>query len=627
MQDLEFRQLVERLKLRVPIEEIVSQRVADLRKKGSLYQARCPFHEERTPSFTVDPRRGTWRCWGACGEGGDVLRFLEKFDGVSFLDALRLLAQHAGEDLPDALFQKRARREDPREAQSYEVLTRAEALYRRSFQGDGGAAARDYMARRGLSPEILERFGVGWAPRDGNPLLKAATQAGVAAELLLSTGLIGRTEEGRRYDFFRGRVTVPIRDRMGRTVGFGARVLPEDEQRADGRPQAKYVNTPETDLFHKGRLIYALDLALAAVRRSRHLVLVEGYTDVMAAHQVGHENVAAVLGTSTTEDHAALIKRTGARRVTLVFDGDDAGRNASLRALRGLLPLGLELVVATLPKGVDPADLLLGEDGAQRFEDLLTGARDWFAWALEDLAPLRGPALAAGVDELFGLFAELANAVERSSRLEELAQGLGLPAADLRTQWAAFEQSRRRGPRARRSRPEEEEPPVEAAAHEVHVAPVDPATERAFEYLLGALLLDNSLIPVYADLLDKCPEGELHTLFQCILTMYDDVDDEEPIHGGRLLTLLGDAPARHRAARLEDLAGTAESPQVLARDQERWLEKRRHESELRALRDELDRSNKELGGAATEERSLLTTLHQELKRRRVPDAAPGSSNP
>ena len=172
MQDLEFRQLIERLKLRSPIEVIVGERISELKKKGALYQARCPFHEERTPSFTVDPRRGTWHCWGACGEGGDVISFVERFDGVSFMDAVRLLAQQAGEELPDSMFKRRSSTDQKAVDARYDVLDRAAKLYRRALSSDEGAAARAYAEGRGLSAETLELFGVGWAPREGNPLLE-----------------------------------------------------------------------------------------------------------------------------------------------------------------------------------------------------------------------------------------------------------------------------------------------------------------------------------------------------------------------------------------------------------------------------------------------------------------------
>ncbi len=635
LQDLEFRQLIERLKLRCPIETIVGERVGDLKKKGALYQARCPFHEERTPSFTVDPRRGTWHCWGACSEGGDVISFLERFDGVSFLDAVRLLAQTAGEDLPETLFRKRSRARDEREVNCLDVLKRAEGLYARNLESpsdDGARAARDYALSRGLTQETLTKFGVGWSPRDGNPLHAAARRSGVTDELLIETGLVKRSDEGRVYDFFRGRLMVPIHDRLGRTIGFGARVLPQDEIRADGRPQAKYVNTPETPLFHKGSLIYASHHAASAVRRNKHLVLVEGYTDVMAAHQAGHENVAAVLGTATTDDHAALVRRLGARRVTLVFDGDQAGRNASQRALVGLLPTGVELFVATLDGGVDPCELILGDNGSERFAELLDGAADWFAWALHGLSGLGGAALANGVDELFELLIRIPKAVERSARIAELSRSLGLPEGDVRLQWREFEasHSNRSRPRRPESRPatasddsdgvKDEYDALDEAALAAHAPDEsDPELERVFESLLGALLLDNSLIPMYGELVAQCPEGDLAGVFRLMLSMYDNADDDQPIDGGRLLSALGEHPLRSRIALLEDHASAAESPLVLARDQELWLERRKHEHELEQMKRAFHSTDHAFDGDTAAKADVLRNLYEELRRRRVPE--------
>lgn len=612
LQDLEFRQFVERLKLRSPIEEVVRERVPELTKRGRLWQARCPFHDERTPSFTVDPQRGTWHCWGACGEGGDVISFLERFEGVEFLDALRLLASRSGEAWPETLVRGRRGASNGEAEARYDVLSRAERLYRRMLATPEGEAARAYAAARGLAPETLAAFGIGWAPRTGSPLLEAAGEAGVPRELLYETGLVRRADDGRAYDFFRGRWMIPIRDRLGRTVGFGGRVLPEDEVRADGRPQAKYVNTAETPLFQKGRLIFGLDLARDEIRRTRNLVLVEGYTDVMALHQVGVRCAAAVLGTATTPDHAALVRRSGARRVTLLFDGDAAGREATRRALAGLLPLELDLRVAVLPAGTDPCDLALGEGGREALGALLEGAEGWFEWALAGLAGLAGPDLAHGVDRLFELLARLEKPVEVSSRLRELAGVIRIPEEDVRGQWRQFRESPVGRPQERSAVETGHPGPGGPSASEgpESVEPIDPALESCFELLLGALLLDNSLIPVYGDLEPECPPGDLRTIFRLILELESDEDDPEPIHAGRILTLLGDDPARHRVGRLEARARTAESPSLLARDQERWLLTRRHEAELERLRRSLHE--------ADSREEVLRDLHARLKNTRLP---------
>lgn len=623
MQDHAFRELVERVKLRSPIEEIVAERVGDLRKQGTLHWARCPFHEERTPSFAVDPRRGTWRCFGACGEGGDALSFVQRFDGVSFLDALRLLARAAGEEVPETLLRKRSRGEEDRLARLHEVLTRAQRFYAERLWSPEGREALAYARGRGFRDETLKAFGAGWAPAQGSPLVETARSSGVEEGLLLATGLARRADDGRLYDFFRGRWMVPIHDRIGRTVGFGGRHLP-----GDTRALGKYVNTPETDLFHKGRLIYGLERAADAVRRSRHLVLVEGYTDVMAAHQAEITNVAAILGTSTTDDHAALVRRSGASRVTLVFDGDEAGRRASVRALAGLLGLDLRLEVASPPDGSDPCDLCLAEGGAQAFRAMLDGASDWFVWLVDGLRGLSGAELGRGVDELFLLLRRLARPVEQDARLGELARELGLSIDALRQQWrsGAARAARQEAAGARRAASAAPAADPAAGAREATEAPVrraDPSLLGAFRSLLGAMLLDNSLIPVYGEWGAQCPDPDLAALFQAVLELYESDEEGEPIHAGTVMTLLADHPIRDRVVDIEDDARTAESPSILARDQDAYLRRRIRERELSDLRrrlgdlsssDPVSRETSE-GTAATE---LLRDLHAKLREGRVP---------
>ena len=619
LQDLEFRQLVERVKLRTPIEAVVGDRVADLRKRGALLWACCPFHDERTPSFSVDPRRGTWRCFGACGEGGDVFSFLQRFDGLTFSDALRLLAEACGEEMPDLSSRPRSTREEKRLEERLETMARAARLYRRLLGEPGGRRALDYAHGRGFTDETLETFGVGWAPDHGNPLLEAATSVGVSLDLLVEVGLVRRAEDGRPFDFFHGRLLVPIRDRVGRVVAFGGRHLPGDE-----RARGKYVNTPETPLFHKGSLIFGLDLAAEGVRRSKHLVLMEGYTDVMAAHQAGFPNTGAVLGTATTEDHAALVRRSGAQRITLVFDGDEAGRRASERALAGLLSLGRTIDVVSPPSGRDPADLLLGGPEGE-FAALVEGARDWFAWTIDGLAGRGGPELAEGVDRMFELLAHLPKPVERETRLKELAAALELSLDGILEQWRAFRGRRARftprSPETAPALPEDPSGPDDAALPDESPPPADPRVESAFRSLVGALLLDNSLIPLYGELVTRCPGGDIRTIFEAVLHLYEHGDEDQPVDSAAVMSRLADHPARDEVVRLEIQAGTAESPLALARDQELWLARRAHERELEALRAQLRRPRSENGDEETAS-GLLKSLHEQLRKRRVPTPTP-----
>jgi len=627
LQDRDFRELIERVKLRTPIEVVVGERVPDLQRRGSAWKACCPFHDEKTPSFHVNPERGTWRCFGACAEGGDVISFVQRFEGLSFLEALRMLAQACGETLPDTFRRRENKAEDAARRRQYEAMERAERLYARFLHSDDGAEALEYVRGRGLSDATLKGFGVGFAPRHGSPLLDAASKSGFQTDVLVEAGLVRRNDEGREYDFFRGRLMIPIRDQVGRTVGFGGRSLPGDE----GAP--KYVNTGETGLFKKSRLIYGLDLALPTVRKTKHLVLMEGYTDVMAAHQVEIRNTAAVLGTATTSDHAALVRRSGARRVTLVFDGDDAGLRAGLRAIEHLLPLGIELDVVVLPAGTDPCDLCLNE-GGDAFRARIDAATDWYEHALSCLTGLSGPRLAEEVDELLKLLLVLPKRVERDVRVSEMAKFLGIPEEGIREQ--GRELSRRLRGAAR--------PPIQSAVPVPGVstadsydsadsevpddaaerqAPPDPRLVRAFESMLGAALLDPSLLPQIRARREACPEGVLAAIFDALLHLWDEGDEDVPIDDASVINALGGDPARDRVIPLADAARIAESPQVLVKDQVAWLDRCAREHSIRENMRNL-KSAQELEDPST--RASLHRLYEELRGIKVPRRAPRSQD-
>lgn len=522
MSSPESRQAIESVKLAAPIEEIVRARVPELKRAGAEWRACCPFHAEKTPSFYVNPAKGIWHCFGACGEGGDAIAFVQRFDGLTFWEAVEMLANQYGIELPK---QRRSQPgEEARFERLYDALERAATLYERKLAGPDGAAARSYLEGRRLAPTTQQAFRVGWAPEHGNSLLDAALQAGVSERTLLEAGLVRRRDNGEAYDFFRGRLMIPIRDRIGRVVGFGARVLP-----GSGRDGPKYVNTPETELFKKGNLIFGLDRALETARRERHLILMEGYTDVMAAHQVGVHNAVAVLGTSTTQEHAQLARRTGARRISLIFDGDEAGRRAASRALGGLLPLGaFDVDVVPLPEGEDPADFLL-RAGADAFRERLAAPTFWFDFLVQGLEGREPAALAEGVDELLAVVARVPKPVEQEGLVRALAVRLALPEAAVLAQWENLPQRRASAQGGQGSQPsaasrgargntrptagvQSGAPDSPAPSHAPQAvsqavsqtspvqAPSSAAqrrVRRAWGELAGAMLVDNSLIPAY----------------------------------------------------------------------------------------------------------------------------------
>ena len=572
----DFRRALEAIKLRAPIEDVVRERVPALKKAGALWVACCPFHDERTPSFKVDPRRGTWRCYGSCGTGGDVIGFVEKSDNVTFREAVEILAARCGVDLPQKSGASRERDEqlDPLRA----ALEFACRFYRGEITSSEGRASARYLSDRGLDAATGEAFSIGHAPASGQALVSALRAANVPLEAAERAGLVRRSDQGRPYDFFRGRLVIPIRDLHGAVVGFGARRL---DDRDESGP--KYINTAETELFHKGRLVYALDRALPEVRKRGHIVLVEGYTDVMAAHQCGIGNVVAVLGTSTTEDHAALLRRTGARRISLVFDGDDAGRKAAWRALNGLLHLELEIDVVALTGGVDPCDLCL-KDGALAFAAELEMARSWFDFVCDGLERLRGLELAREVDRVLELFGRLVKPVHREARILELAERVRMAPESLRAQAAT--QSGVRRPRA--AVPVVLPASVDAPAPTA--APLSPTLlkeqrelKQNFEVIVGALLVDPALAPVVEIWLEHCPEPELVRIADSVLSLRE--EDADVIDENAVLTRLADDPARMRVVRLAEYVRAADEDWTPARFVEFQISRVRQLVETRATRE------------------------------------------
>ena len=335
---------VERVKAATEILPLVED-VVRLRKAGSTYKGLCPFHQERTPSFTVSPARGTFKCFG-CGEGGDAITFVEKTENVDFVGAIEVLARRFGVELeyeeasPEQ--EQKRRREDRLRA----LLERAAEFYARVlWESEAGAAAREYLASRGLGDEVCRDFRLGYAPGAAR-LAARALQEGYTREELLAVGLANRSGN----DYFQRRIVFPLADARGRVRGFQARKLHDDDPL-----QAKYVNSPEGELFRKGDLLYGLDGARQAIAREDRAVVVEGNTDVIALRQAGFAPVVASMGTALTEAQLRELARL-TKRLFLCFDSDAAGQNATLRGMELAVRDGFAVKVVPLPPGTDPAD-------------------------------------------------------------------------------------------------------------------------------------------------------------------------------------------------------------------------------------------------------------------------------
>ena len=357
-------QFLDELRGRAPVSEVVGKRVK-LAKKGREFSGLCPFHSERTPSFTVNDDKAFYHCFG-CGAHGDVIRFVTETEGLTFPEAVAKLAGMAGLAVPKATPEERKRAERAKSLQ--EACESALRFFRRRLGAPDGAAALAYLRRRGLKPETIEAFRLGWAP-DGRAALKQAlTGEGFPEAMLVEAGLLIKPDGGgESYDRFRGRVIFPIADRRGRAIAFGGRTL--------GDVQPKYLNSPETPLFNKGRLLYALDKARQAVRDGAEVIVTEGYTDVIALHQAGFGGAVAPLGTALTESQIEELWRLAPEPV-LCFDGDEAGRRAAGRALDRLLPRlvpGKTARFVFLPDGEDP-DSFVSLSGPEAFGRLVERA-------------------------------------------------------------------------------------------------------------------------------------------------------------------------------------------------------------------------------------------------------------
>ncbi len=353
----------EQIRTRVDLVELVSEHTA-LKRQGRNFIGLCPFHQEKTPSFSVNPERQFFKCFG-CNVGGDVFTFVQLRESVEFPEALRILADRAGIELS-------AKSDGARTAGSSRAdMARANAWacdrFCSNLQNENlGRSARAYLDSRGIEPDTIAAFRIGLATGDGNPLLRAATAAGFKAELLLDAGLCRANERGSHYDTFRERLMFPIRDTMGRCTGFGGRTLIDDK--------AKYMNTSQTGLFDKSKSLFGIDLAREAIEREGSAILVEGYTDCVAAHQHGFSNAVAALGTAATETHMAQLRRY-CQQVILLFDSDAAGEAAADRAVAVALKQNLAVKLANVPEGKDPCEYLQ-HTGPQGFRNLLNSAVD-----------------------------------------------------------------------------------------------------------------------------------------------------------------------------------------------------------------------------------------------------------
>jgi len=555
-QDQDFK---ERVRQATDIVELVGS-FLQLRRQGSGYVALCPWHDDSRPSLQVNPKRQSWKCW-VCDVGGDAFSFVMQHERIGFREALEFLADKAGIEPPKST-QPRTEPGSPNDKRTlYQAARWAEEQFHRCLLRDPVAEpALKYLRERGISDESIERFQLGFSPPDWTWLVNRARQS-FSPQVLIAAGLCGRSEtSGSYYDRFRGRVIFPIRDVQDKTIAFGGRILPS---LADQKG-AKYVNSPETRLFLKNEHLYGLNVARESLAKAREIVVVEGYTDTIMAHQVGVGNVVAVLGTALGENHIRLLKRF-ADRITLVLDGDEAGQRRTNEILELFVAAQVDLRILTLPEQLDPCDFLL-QQGGDAFRQLLTGAIDALEHkvriatqgvdlvldthranqALEDILGTMARAPKAGAE------AAGQTRLREHQMLAHLARRFGVADSQLRTRLS--ELRRRSQPRPKTVA--ETKPSQEAAAPPPHVRDMDPRDLELLEILV--------LHPEYVDqAIAAIDVGQLHSVpaRKIFYTIHWLHDEQRTPDFGNVLTALEDPAMKNIWVEVDERA-QAKAPEA-----------------------------------------------------------------
>ena len=388
---------------------------------GSNFKGRCPFHQEKTPSFMVSPERQMWRCFG-CGEGGDVIKFLEKIENLTFIEALQKLADRAGVKLSNS-----SKSSSGIMGKMFEAMNVSAEFWQEQLRSSYGKVAMEYLKSRGLNEETIKEFKIGWAPESWDSLTKKLLMRGYTLRELKEIGLSTVTNDGRGIDRFRGRVMFPIADIHGSIVGFGGRILQVQEN------SPKYLNSPQTPLYNKSEVLYRLNAIRSDIKRLDYVILVEGYMDTIGVWQAGTKNVAAVCGTALTPQQVQLIKRY-TNNVMVAFDADVAGQRANLRGIDLLWQAGMNVKVIVMPEGKDPDELARKDPAAWR--EAIKDAKAYMDYSADlifvqyDLSKLEQKKVAA--QRLVDLLSYLNDPVERDHYLRSYAARLGTTESALR---------------------------------------------------------------------------------------------------------------------------------------------------------------------------------------------------
>jgi len=503
-------ELTKQIKAASDIVAVVGGYLA-LKQLGPTFKALCPFHQDSRPSLDVDPRRQRYKCW-ACGKFGDVFSFVQEMEKVGFKEARLILANRAGIKLDE-----RQSPEDQARVRLLGVMQWAQERYQNCLLNEACAEpARKYLGTRKLSGKSVRDFGLGFAPINGDWLVREANRDRVPHEVLVEIGLTAiRQESGGTYDRFRERVMFPIRDVQSRPVGFGGRILPESAYAARA---PKYYNSAETPLFSKSELLYGLDLARHAGTAAGYLAVVEGYTDVMMAHQCGVSQVVATMGTALNGRHVNQLRRY-APKVVLVYDADAGGMTGVDRALEIFVSQDVELAVAVLPEGLDPCDLLSDEGGVEVFNTVLASAVDALDFKMNRLLERdSNPSVEARrriIDAVLGIMAgapvhkSQASQVKQELIVTRLAHRLGLRQETVWARYGELIKERKQKDAQQQERRSPEPPPMESDSFDEEPQPANGARFGAEKQLLNLLLAYPEFVPMAVPAMS--PEEMGHT--------------------------------------------------------------------------------------------------------------------
>ena len=573
--------VVDDVKSRLDIVEVISQRVP-LQRSGRSFKANCPFHQEKTPSFHVFPDRQSWRCFGACATGGDVLSFVMRSDGLEFGEALHQMAQQTGVTLPQ-------RGQSPRDEAAHKINEDARAFFQRTLATAQGASAREYLEKRGLDKQAIEAFAVGLSPSDGESLKNHLTREGYTQEQLASAGVVRTGDDGLQHDLFRGRLMFPIRDAHGNLVGFGARSL-------DGS-EPKYLNSPQGPMFDKSRLLYALDRARTDVRRDG-AVIVEGYMDAIAAHQAGFKNVVAQMGTALTEFQVDEVRRL-TEKITMALDQDTAGQAATLRSLDVILEnfrnkaarqtgpdgspqtAGPDPRIIGMPPGQDPDEVI--HRSPSDWARLVDSAVPAVTFRINAYADQGEATTSQGKAQIVAAAAPfihlLGGGIQQANAVELLANKLNVPIDTVKAALSRPSVVRR----ARRPEQRTGQRAGDATASPFAKLDHDPMEEYCLQLLLGYPELRELAGGLRAEFFQRHENRELFTRWldagpgidkdETLATVRRDGDDEIAGHLGALL--------KKSAIPLDTNGRTASFLEVASRLEERNLKNMKSEEVLR----------------------------------------------